>query len=213
MPGVTIRYSWPFAFSISISARILAIRASSLMGITIPLVPSTEMPPSIPSLGLKVFFAISTPSGIDISTAKPPSYSKSPQTSLTASRIICLGTGLIAASPTGCCRPFFVTRPTPAPPSIRISFSGIHATFAYTRIPLVASGSSPASFRIAQEAWPSSIWASSTSRSRRIPLGVIKATVCTGYPESSISVAALAAAAAQEPVVYPQRSFLLFLNT
>ena len=39
--------------------------ACSLMGSTIPVVPRMEMPPSIPSRGLKVFFASASPSGTE----------------------------------------------------------------------------------------------------------------------------------------------------
>ena len=52
---------------------LMPLEASSLIGSTIPLVPSTEIPPSIPSLGLKVFVASATPSGISIVIRIPPS--------------------------------------------------------------------------------------------------------------------------------------------
>ena len=41
--------------------------------IAIPEVPRMEIPPVIPSLGLKVFLPISTPSGTEITTFSPPS--------------------------------------------------------------------------------------------------------------------------------------------
>src|SRR3712207_6994114 len=43
-----------------------SFNASSDIGVTIPVVPSIDIPPSIFSLGLKVFFAISNPFGTDI---------------------------------------------------------------------------------------------------------------------------------------------------
>ena len=71
------------------------------------------MPPSIPSLGLNVFLAISSPCGIEIiiSTLSPFG-----STLNTSSRIIFLGTGFIAHSPLGTNNPSFVTVPTPFPP-------------------------------------------------------------------------------------------------
>ena len=42
-----------------------------------------------------------------------------------------------------------------------------------------------------------------------MPFGVWIFTSCISFPESSINAAPRAAAAAQEPVVYPMRSFLL----
>lgn len=80
---------------------IVSSRACSLIGSTIPLVPKTEIPPSIPSLGLNVFFASSTPCGMDISILIPPSYPYISHASSTSLKIICLGTRLIAAFPTG----------------------------------------------------------------------------------------------------------------
>ena len=53
----------PAAYCTSNSAFMVSIRAASLIGSTIPLVPSIEMPPTIPNLGLKVFLATSSPSG------------------------------------------------------------------------------------------------------------------------------------------------------
>ena len=43
-----------------------------LMGSTMPLVPSTESPPSTPMCGLKVRFAVSAPPSMEMVTAKPP---------------------------------------------------------------------------------------------------------------------------------------------
>ena len=95
----------------------LASSASSLMGSTMPLVPKTEMPPSMPRRGLKVFFASSTPAGMETTTFMPGASPLSSSTAATACRIICIGTGLIALSPIFCLSPGLVTRPTPIPPS------------------------------------------------------------------------------------------------
>ena len=142
----------PSAFKTFRCVRIVSTSASSLIGSTIPLVPSTEIPPSIPRTGLKVFFAASTPAGILIVTRTDLTSPASSRSASTASRIIFLGTELIAAAPTGWSSPGFVTRPIPMPPSITIcgrklptawsaapvSASGNSAR-AYTRIPFVTS--------------------------------------------------------------------------
>ena len=110
----------PSAFKTFRCVRIVSTSASSLIGSTIPLVPSTEIPPSIPRTGLKVFFAASTPAGILIVTRTDLTSPASSRSASTASRIIFLGTELIAAAPTGWSSPGFVTRPIPMPPSITI---------------------------------------------------------------------------------------------
>ena len=71
---------------------------------------------------------------------------------------------------------------------------------------MVTSGSSPASFLTAHSAQSFPARASATARSRRTPPGVRRAIVSGARPVSSRTAAALAAAAAQEPVVYPRRS-------
>ena len=48
------------------------MRADSLMGSTMPVVPRMEMPPWMPRRGLKVFLASSTPAGAEITTFRPP---------------------------------------------------------------------------------------------------------------------------------------------
>ena len=76
----------------------------------------------------------------------------------TCAAIICLGTELMAAAPTGWSKPGFVTRPTPSPPSITILSPPPSPTLpppclltrAKTFIPFVTSGSSPASLTTAQ---------------------------------------------------------------
>ena len=75
-------------------------RAFVLIGSTIPDVPMIDIPPSIPSLGLKVFFAISSPSGTDMVILNESLQSNKAMTSLTSPSIIFLGTELIAALPT-----------------------------------------------------------------------------------------------------------------
>ena len=70
-----------------------------LIGSTMPDVPMMDIPPSIPSLGLNVFFAISSPSGADMMTLSESVQSDISMTSLTSSSIILLGTELIAAFP------------------------------------------------------------------------------------------------------------------
>ena len=59
------------------------------------------MPPSTPSMGLKVFRAAAAPSGTEITADSPAEYPVSAQTASIAARIICRGTVLIAAAPTG----------------------------------------------------------------------------------------------------------------
>ena len=82
-----------------ISSFIVSINASVLIGLTIPLVPMIDIPPSIPICGLKVFFATSSPSGADISTVTPILMQCSYKSLVSASFIIFLGTLLIAYSP------------------------------------------------------------------------------------------------------------------
>ena len=76
-----------------------------------PVVPSTDRPPTMPRRGLKVRRASSTPAGIETVTRA----ARAPITLRTASSIICRGTGLMAGSPTGIFRPGSVTVPTPMP--------------------------------------------------------------------------------------------------
>ena len=42
------------------------------MGSTMPVVPMTEMPPTMPMRGLKVFFASAAPSGMETVIWMPP---------------------------------------------------------------------------------------------------------------------------------------------
>ena len=138
----------------------VSVRACSLMGSTIPVVPRMERPPTIPSLGLNVFWASASPSGAEMVTFSVPQNPASPAACRTASVIIFLGTLLMAGAPTGCSSPGFVTRPIPSPPSSTIRtgsesgscrLSESFFTSAKTSIPWVISGSSPASFRTAHD--------------------------------------------------------------
>ena len=63
------------------------------------------------------------------------------------------------------------------------------------------SGSSPLSFRMAQRTQSGELWMSSTASVSSMPLGVSSRMASFLPPRSSIHAAALAAAAAQEPVV------------
>ena len=151
---------------------------SSLIGSTIPVVPSMDMPPTIPSLGLKVFFAISTPSGANIVIFKDLSFGKSilfsPKTLETSLLIIFIGTGLMACLPTSTLNPFFVTKPTPMPPVTIISSSSLFISSAFAKIFIlcVASISSPPSFWMEQVELLSQSSIFLTPSVRGIPFGV-----------------------------------------
>ena len=107
----------------------------------------------------------------------------------------------MAAAPTGWSSPRFVTRPTPAPPSIVTPGVSVRWTAANTRVPCVTSGSSPLSLRMAQETVSGVLVISSTSSVRVTPLGVSRSIADILPPVSNIHAAAFAAAAVQEPVV------------
>ena len=111
----------------------------------------------------------------------------------------------MAAFPTGWSSPRFVTRPTPSPPSMCTPGSSVRRTEAKMSVPFVTSGSSPLSFSMAQETLSARIVISRTASSSRMPFGVSSVMVSFLRPVSSIHAAALAAAAAHEPVVYPSR--------
>ena len=143
------RLSFEFFNLNFISASIVSKSAVLLIGSTRPEVPSIEIPPIIPSLSLKVFFAISTPFStitvIFTIPLNPASFNIRERLSI----IICLGTGFIAASPFGKASPSFVNIPTPSPAkklnSRPFSFF-INSSFVLIIIPSVTSGSSPAFF-------------------------------------------------------------------
>ena len=117
------------------------------------------------------------------------------------SRIIRRGTLLIAAAPTGWSRPGFVTRPTPGPPSMEMPGRACRSTVAKINAPVVASGSSPPSFSMAQVTALPQASISRTGKTKRTPFGVDSSTRSRWRPVRSMYAAAFAAAAAQEPVV------------
>ena len=73
LPKKIIMESLPSAEITLTSTLMESARALALIGSTIPVVPNIEMPPTIPSSGLNVFLAISSPFGTEITTLKPPS--------------------------------------------------------------------------------------------------------------------------------------------
>ena len=91
-----------------------------------------------------------------------------------------------------------------------MAMPGVEArdTVATIWAPPVMSGSSPLSFSMAQETACVPIRISKTASSRGMPLGVVREMRSFRRPVSNIQAAALAAAAAQEPVVYPRRNRL-----
>ena len=71
------------------------------MGSTMPVVPSTEIPPTMPIRGLKVCAASAAPSGMEISTWNPPARPREETRRRSSLVIISRGERLIAAAPTG----------------------------------------------------------------------------------------------------------------
>src|SRR5829696_8883009 len=116
----------------------------------------------------------------------------------------------MAGPPTGSPSPGLVTRPTPSPRSSSSPGSSRHETRAVRWAPSVTSGSSPASLMTTASAHedPRSHRSRSnaTRRSRPFP-GSFTSTRACGSPLVSARAAALAAAAAQVPVVQPVLSF------
>src|SRR5205807_8547448 len=128
-------------------------------------------------------------------------------TSPSAARIIFRGTGLMAGAPTGSPSPGSVIVPTPSPArrSCPETSAGPNSTVAVMRAPSVQSGSSPASFTTtASNGSPDG--PGSTGNVTRSPPGRPTSTVSGRTPVQSPTVAALAAAEAQVPVVQPVRS-------
>ena len=72
----------------------------------------TEMPPSTPNTGLRVFLASSTPAGIEMVISQPRLL---PVISSRTCRMSFLGPGLMEGSPMGTVSPGLVTVPTPMP--------------------------------------------------------------------------------------------------
>src|SRR5829696_6063968 len=116
----------------------------------------------------------------------------------------------MAGPPTGSPSPGLVTRPTPSPRSSSSPGSSRHETRAVRWAPSVTSGSSPASLMTTASAHedPRSHRSRSnaTRRCRPFP-GSFTSTRACGSPLASARAAALAAAAAQVPVVQPVLSF------
>ena len=77
------------------------------------------MPPRMPSRALVVFRARFSPSGTLMTTRT----GRVAHGVVTARRIICRGTGLIAGPPTSSPSPGLVTTPTPTPPSSAYSLA------------------------------------------------------------------------------------------
>src|SRR5215212_1060601 len=112
----------------------------------------------------------------------------------------------MAGPPTGNPRPGLVTSPTPSPLSSSSPGSPRHETRAVRCAPSVTSGSSPASLTTTTSAHapPRSHRSTSNSTRRSAPLpGSFTSTRVCGSPLTSAFMAALAAAAAQVPVVQP----------
>src|SRR5215207_49419 len=125
------------------------------------------------------------------------------------------GTSFIAGPPTASPNPGFVTTPTPSPRSNSRPGSSFQRTRAVRCAPSVTSGSSPASLTTTASARPSSSDSSHRSTPnatrRSSPLrGSLTLTCFCGSPLTSAFAAALAAAAAQVPVVQPVLSFSSF---
>ena len=185
-----------------------------------------EIPPRIPRRPLKVSAARASPSGAEITIHSVPAKSRLAQTRSTCLKIMSLGTGLIACFPTWQLSPAFVTSPIPTPPFIfsikppllysyhppGISGSGGETpTRAQICMPWVTSGSSPPSLRTAQLTQPEARRISSTLRRKRTPPGVSTETCSTASSPNNMAAAAMEAAAAQVPVVYPHLNFFCCL--
>src|SRR5215213_4622234 len=116
----------------------------------------------------------------------------------------------MAGPPTGSPSPGLVTTPTPSPRSSSSPCSSRQETRAVRWAPSVTSGSSPASLMTTASAHESPRSHLSTSnsmrRSRPFP-GNFTSTLACDSPLTSTLAAALAAAAAQVPVVQPVLSF------
>src|SRR5919112_3947197 len=116
----------------------------------------------------------------------------------------------MAGPPTGSPSPGLVTMPTPSPRPSSSPCSSRHETRAVRWAPSVTSGSSPASLITTASAHESlrshRSTSNSTRRSRPFPGNFTSTRVC-GRPLASVLAAALAAAAAQVPVVHPVLSF------
>src|SRR5215210_153662 len=122
------------------------------------------------------------------------------------------GTSFIAGPPTASPNPGLVTTPTPSPRSSAIPGPSVQETRTVRRAPCVTSGSSPASLTTtasAQAPLSSTSHRSTSKETRRLSpfLGSFISTLPCCSPVMRAFAAALAAAAAQVPVVQPVLSF------
>src|SRR5215212_2661155 len=121
------------------------------------------------------------------------------------------GTSFIAGPPTGSPSPGLVMTPTPSPLSSSSPGSSLHETRAVRCAPCVTSGSSPASLTTTASAHePRTSHRSTSKETRRSSpfLGSLTSILSScGSPARRAFAAALAAAAAQVPVVQPVLSF------
>ena len=162
----------------------LSIQAAQENGTTMPVVPSTDSPPTMPSRPFSVFRASASPPGMPIVT----SASGDGRTEASAASIMRRGPGLIAGSPGGSGSPGRVTVPTPGPAAKRTPLpAGSSRTSARTSAPCVTSGSSPASLTTPALATPSPARCSARAKLGVAPFGSAIATG-SGKPPSSKAV-------------------------
>ena len=158
----------------------------------------------MPSTGLSVFFASSTPAGMEMVITAPKSAL--PVISSTTRRMSSRGPLLMEGSPTGRLMPRFVTVPTPSPArnSMQdISFRNVSVV--NTDAPFVMSGSSPENFTTSAR-MPSGVSSTAfTGIVSGVPSSAMSSTSCQSSPARNKN-AAFTPAAAHAPVVYPLRS-------
>ena len=138
-----------------------------------PVVPSTDSPPTMPSRAFIVFSARRSPPGIAIVTVTSGGGAPfASARSSSCSRIIARGAGLIAGSPTASGRPGRVTVPTPSPARKRMPRPGAaQASSATISAPCVTSGSSPASLTMPARARAVRLLGERQRKARRLPAG------------------------------------------
>src|SRR5580704_1066608 len=181
------------------------IHAEHEYGTTMPVVPRIDSPPTMPRRPLRVFAASASPPGIETSISASAAHDAATATSAMASWIMRRGVGLMAGSPGGTGRPARVTVPTPSPARKLTPAPLLPArTVAQIKAPWVTSGSSPASLMMPAVAALSSLRVMASAKLGRSPRGKVTATGSGNSPVTSAVKAALAAAAAQVPVVQPR---------
>ena len=181
-----------------------AIHEEQEYGMTMPVVPRMESPPTMPRRALVVFLASSSPPGMATVISTSPPAPNASATSAIAPRIMLRGTGLIAGSPTGMARPARVTVPTPSPArKLTPAPGGPKVTATRTSARWVTSGSSPASLTIPAVARPSASSATANGKLGRSPRGRVMVTGSGKRPVSNASYAAWVAAVAHAPVLQP----------